>query len=213
MIVEVSIPLIPLDTAPLPVQHGYALFGALSTQFGGAIHETPCQIAPIRGNFVPGENAHLVIPSPHPNAPFNPRILIRTDEMSAGAFRFTRPKLLQVAGKFFALQPPRIQGIMPWAHLWARCVTFSGARERAHFEACLQKDLGWLDPTKIRIGRRRVVSVKDLDYVGYEVKLSQLSPEESCAIQASGVGGKKHMGAGVFLGTAPAFFGAQDYVP
>ncbi len=46
---------------------------------------------------------------------------------------------------------------------------------------------------------RRVLRIKDKKVVGYAVMLSGLTAEESVKVQEEGVGGRRHMGCGLFL--------------
>lgn len=49
------------------------------------------------------------------------------------------------------------------------------------------------------LGKRRTLRVRDVAVVGYEVTFSNLLPDHSLWIQRYGLGGKRKMGAGVFI--------------
>jgi hypothetical protein len=56
-----------------------------------------------------------------------------------------------------------------------------------------------LDRVEVEIGMRRVVKVHGKLVVGFPVVLSGLDPAASLLVQSRGIGGRRHMGAGVFL--------------
>ena len=51
----------------------------------------------------------------------------------------------------------------------------------------------------ITIGEQRTLRARVRTVVGFEVELSELRTHASLCIQAHGLGGRRHMGAGVFL--------------
>ena len=61
------------------------------------------------------------------------------------------------------------------------------------------KALGLSDQVIVTIIKRRTVRIHDKEVVGNEVLLEGLSAEESIAIQTAGLGGRMHMGCGVFV--------------
>jgi CRISPR-associated protein Cas6 len=56
-----------------------------------------------------------------------------------------------------------------------------------------------LPPAAGTRGKRRTLRIKDKEVVGYEVKLEGLTVAESLNIQEQGLGGRRHMGCGVFV--------------
>jgi CRISPR-associated endonuclease/helicase Cas3 len=47
--------------------------------------------------------------------------------------------------------------------------------------------------------KRRTMRVKDVEIVGYELVIAGLTADESLTLQIEGLGGKRHMGCGVFV--------------
>ncbi|MCI5210102.1 MAG: hypothetical protein D3910_15200 [Candidatus Electrothrix sp. ATG2] len=50
----------------------------------------------------------------------------------------------------------------------------------------------------VTIGKRRTFSIRRKKIVGYSLLVSELSAEESLALQEKGVGGRRKMGCGFF---------------
>ena len=55
------------------------------------------------------------------------------------------------------------------------------------------------EQTILTVGKRRTTRIKGKEVVGFEVILEGLNAHESIAIQEAGVGGRRHMGCGVFM--------------
>jgi CRISPR-associated protein Cas6 len=51
------------------------------------------------------------------------------------------------------------------------------------------------------VGRRRVINIAGKKVVGFALDVSELSPESSLKLQEQGLGGRRHMGCGLFLPT------------
>jgi CRISPR-associated protein Cas6 len=62
--------------------------------------------------------------------------------------------------------------------------------------------LGISEAASVTVGKRRTMRVKERELVGYEVLVEGLTAEESITLQERGVGGKRHMGCGVFVEAA-----------
>lgn len=202
----------PITGSTLPLDHAYALFAALSRRLPALHERTTWGLHPIRGrrldrdvlaldrsSFVklrlPIDDVKLVLPL-------------------AGA-------ALEIDGHGLTLGVPRLFPLVPAPSLKARLVTVKGfsdseeallgsvRRKLAHLE------LGQ-DPERIevKVGKRRVLrvgpartrerektgSVEDRDVVvGFAVELHGLEAQASIAVQQAGIGGRRHLGAGVFV--------------
>ena len=53
----------------------------------------------------------------------------------------------------------------------------------------------------LRVGRRRIVTIAGARVVGFALDLSRLSEAASLTLQEQGLGGRRHMGCGLFLPT------------
>lgn len=54
---------------------------------------------------------------------------------------------------------------------------------------------------ELQVGERRTLRVKDKQVVGFEVSATRLDAEDSIRLQESGLGGRRHMGCGIFVGS------------
>ena len=53
---------------------------------------------------------------------------------------------------------------------------------------------------KVTIGCRKTFRIHDKQIVGYNLLVSELTAEESIVLQEKGIGGRRKMGCGVFVG-------------
>ena len=51
----------------------------------------------------------------------------------------------------------------------------------------------------VTIGKRRTLRIKDKEVIGYEILIEGLMAEDSLDIQEQGIGGRRHMGCGLFV--------------
>ena len=58
------------------------------------------------------------------------------------------------------------------------------------------------DEACLTLDKRRTLRIKDKEVVGYEMLVETLSANESLALQEHGLGGRRQMGAGVFVLTS-----------
>ena len=65
-------------------------------------------------------------------------------------------------------------------------------------------ELGISAEAVLSLGKRRTLRIKDKEVVGYEVLVETLTAEESICLQEAGLGGRRHMGCGVFVPAACA---------
>jgi len=187
----------PAPTGSLPLDHGYPLFGAISRAVPRAHDASQWGIHPVRGRRAgPGEllldNSSLV--------------KLRIPVSAIADFLPLAGKTLEVGARTLRLGVPRIYPLVPSTVLRARFVTVRGFFEEVGaFEAALRRQLASIeleqDPERIgvAIGDRRVMRIKDKTIVGFTVMLEGLDTSASLAVQVSGLGGRRHMGAGMFV--------------
>jgi CRISPR-associated protein Cas6 len=97
------------------------------------------------------------------------------------------------------LGAPQLTPLRPAVTLYSRFVIIKGFMERDPFGVAVQRQLDALGAQcKTTLGPRRTLRIKDRVIVGYAVWLSELSAEESVDVQERGLGGRRHMGCGVF---------------
>jgi CRISPR-associated protein Cas6 len=194
--IEVSFPLVG---ERVPVDHGYALFGAMSRVLGNALHDAKwLSVLPLRG-FWRGDGT-LGLAS-HNNA-----LRIRIDPAHI-------VDVLPLAGKELALENcrvlvgvSRVSAITPHANLHARMVTIKGFMEEAPFREALMRQMEAAGGVKadIELTRRHVINIAGDKVVGFGVTLRGLSDEHSIAVQSNGFGGRQRFGCGGFTPTKRA---------
>ncbi len=174
----------------LPVDHGYALYGAISRILPWVHESDAIAVAPIRGRFVGGGNL-LLAPSS--------RIAIRTPVELL-------PKLLDLAGKSLEVDGARLRvgvptthALVPAAVLYAHFVTTKNGLDERRFDAEIRRQLDALEVAgKVERGPRKTIGIHGKQVVGYAVLLTELTAEESIRVQEVGLGGRRKMGCGVF---------------
>lgn len=180
----------------VPVDHGYALFGAIAKAMGEDLHGAWwLAIAGVRGTLrskgelgLNGREAELRVRVPH-------------DRLSwvlglAG-------KELDVRGRSVLLGPSTTWDLRPARTLRARVVTtkVKGDLSDAEvFRAAFIDRLKELDvKARVELGERRVVRVSEQLVAGYQCTLRELSEEDSLKALYAGVGGRRRFGCGVFM--------------
>ncbi|RJS21362.1 type I-MYXAN CRISPR-associated protein Cas6/Cmx6 [Corallococcus sp. H22C18031201] len=184
----------PARGAHVPLDHGYALFSALAHRLPGLHERRDVGLFNLRGTRP--EGASLLV------GRGSLRVRCPTEALSL---------LLPLTGAALAigdgevsLGAPRVFPLSPHASLSARVVTFKYALDDESFRHAVQQGLESLGGTAtVQIVRRRVVSIAGYLVVGYGLTLSGLSPEQSLRLQTEGLGGRRHMGCGLFLPTSP----------
>jgi len=137
-------------------------------------------------------------------------------EMVCEAIRLSG-KRLKIDGSTIQIGVPRVMGLEPAATIYSPLVyiKLADAEENGvtaeKFADSVSKQLealGVNGETSIPISsngsnvgepRRRTLHVKGYTLVGYAVRVTGLSPEESLRLQAEGIGGKRRMECGLFL--------------
>lgn len=187
----------PARGTTFPLDHGYALFGAVSSVVPQLHNRRDWGLHPVLGtkcgpNTLTLERASLM--------------KIRAPVDDVGAFLPLAGKALELEGHRLRLGVPRVLPLMPTAYLKARVVTIKGFLEEETFASALHRKIALLpnlgqDPEQVEvaIGRRRVMRVGGRTIVGFAVALGGLKAQASIVVQAYGLGGRRHLGAGVFV--------------
>ncbi|AYV54088.1 type I-MYXAN CRISPR-associated protein Cas6/Cmx6 [Leptospira kmetyi] len=193
----------PIQGKSIPADHGYKLYSALCKQ-EKIIHETEgLAICGISG--VPDKNRIL-----HLNSASKLRIR---------AAQPLLPYLLKLAGKSLELSQdkirlgiPTIALLKPHKTLYSRLVTIKGYTEENSFLESIQEKLQKLDIAceailfRARSSEndqrivRKTIRIHDKEIVGFPVLLLNLNPEASLLLQTQGLGGRRKMGCGHFIG-------------
>ena len=173
----------------IPIQHEYQLLGALSRLVSRIHHDDRVGIHSIRG--IASEPGIMA--------------LTRSSALAIRCEPSLIPSLLPLSGKSLSLERFSVRLGIP--QLFALCgvdkvasnfVTIKGFMEPDAFLGAVRRQLNSLsisDSAGVDVGNRKVRRIKGNVIVGFQVTLSGLNDEESLAIQASGIGGRRRLGA------------------
>lgn len=199
----------PVRGGPLPADHAYGLFGALSRVVPTLHSNREVGILPINGLLCGNRQIQLTRWS---------RLLIRAPRTMIPELLTLAGQVLEVEGTRLTLEAPRVEPLKPRAVLWSRLVTVKGYIDPDSFLAAVQRQLDSLGirgrPALVpRRGERpleggaggrgpwvrRTVRVRDKLIVGYAVVVTELTAEESLVLQEHGLGGRRRLGCGIFV--------------
>lgn len=118
-------------------------------------------------------------------------------------------KKLNVGGYQIKIAIPSINLLQPSPILKARIVTIK-SKECMHlngFLAAAKRQLeakGIAGKVSVPLNRdgepsRKTIRIKGKTIIGYTTEVSELSGEDSIKLQSLGIGGRRHLGAGIFL--------------
>ena len=179
--------------SPLSSDHGYQLFGAISRLLPQVHEPNGVAVLPISGQQIGDRNIQLGNSS---------RLTIRVASSDIATWLPLAGKTLEVAGVKLQIGVPEIRSLIPTTALRSRLVTTKNCQDQPRFELELRRQmtaLGVNEQAIYSIGKRRTIRIRDKEVVGYEVIVEGLTADESLAIQTTGLGGRRHMGCGVFL--------------
>lgn len=176
----------------LPLDHGYALFGALCRVLGD-LHGAPwLAVHPVRG-----------LPRPDGLLALDPRrgsLRLRVEPAEIPRVLPLAGKRLEIDGHVVQVGVSSVEAIAPASALTARLVTIKGFEEPEPFREAVQRKLAEIDvAARVEVGRRRIVVVDGRKVVGFGVKLHEVGEEGSLRAQYAGLGGKQRMGCGVLV--------------
>lgn len=178
--------------ATFPVDHCYALVGAVSRLIPEAHAGNGFAIAPIPGKQIGARRMQLDERS---------RFVIRTAPERIAQFLPLAGKTIDVFGSKLLLGVPSILPLIPSASMRARMVTIKGFFEPESFRDAVRRQLDQLEVggCEIEISRQRTLRIKSNEIVGFETSLHGLADSDSLTVATYGVGGRRHMGCGFFV--------------
>ena len=182
----------PVRGRALPLDHGWALYAAVS-RLQPVVHEAAeIRLGPVEGCIYQGE-AQLRVTERSFLPVRLPASRVREVYVLAG-------RSLEVLGHAVSLGVPRTRMLAAEASLHARPVVITNRTEWVTFEAEARRQLEALGVVaEIQPGRRRVMTVKGgYRNVGFAVGLNGLSEEAALKVQREGLGSRRSMGAGFF---------------
>jgi CRISPR-associated protein Cas6 len=186
----------------IPLDHGYFLFSSLSRRLP-CIHELPSiGVHPIKGNRI--EPGLLRLCS-------NSRLKLRVASEVIGELLPLAGSEIDLNGHFLTIGIPSMEPLTPAPALAARMVTLKGMMEPDTFLDSIKRHLferqiqatPTLVPAEPNDSQskpiRRVVRIQGRTVVGFALRVTGLTADESIRLQEVGLGGRRHMGCGVFV--------------
>ena len=180
-----------LNGSTVPVDHGYALYAALS-RILSEIHEAKdVGVHPIRGIY--SGNGELQL------SDFS-RLVLRLPDEEIRSYLKLAGKRLEVDEHTLNVGVPEVRMLLPVASLRARLVTIKGFLNEEEFLEAAKRQLEQVDVNgQVSLGARRTFRIKDKQVIGFEMGVTQLTAEESLKLQEQGLGGRRKVGCGVFV--------------
>jgi CRISPR-associated protein Cas6 len=196
--------LFPVVGSNVPTDHAYALYAAVC-RFLPCLHDGTVAfgMAPITGQHI--GNGLLQIDATQS------RLRLRLSLEHLPRVLPLAGKGLQVMGHHLRLGVPQVEALQSVPTLIARMVTIKNAKEVDAFIAAARQQLDALDiggslrlPEHInKAGHtepiRRVLRIKERRIVGFSLLVDLLKDDDSLRLQEVGIGGRRHLGAGLFL--------------
>ena len=180
-----------LTGSKVPVDHGYALYSAIS-RVVPEIHEAKnIGVHPIRGTY--SGNRELMLRE-------SSRLVLRMESEQIGQFLTLAGKKLEIDSYSFRVGVPEVRVLFPRAALYSRLVTIKGFMEPDAFLEAAKRQLKKIGvQAELKVGERRTLRVTEKQVLGFEVGAAALDAEDSVCLQEVGLGGRRHMGCGVFV--------------
>lgn len=176
----------------LAADHGYELFGALS-RLVPWIHQTEeVAVHPIGGELA-GERRLRLTP--------RSAVILRVEDIHIAQLLPLVGQTLHLGKSAVTLGAPQVFPLHPLPQLRSRLVTIKDMVDPETFQAAARRQLTALGCAELvvpNVVKRRTFRVRDKEIVGFEVVLEGLSASESILVQEQGIGGRRHMGCGVF---------------
>ena len=201
----------PVHGTLIPVDHGYHLFSAAS-QIIPALHgDAEMGIHPMSGTPM-GNRCQAI----------TERSCL-TIRLPAERIKEVLPlagKALNLGEHTVRVGVPYTRALIPSPRLHSRLVIIKGFTEPEPFLEAVQRQLSALEvqgkaslieqahaerANQARQGGshstflRRTIRIRDKEIVGFAVKLSTLTAEESMLVQERGIGGRRRFGCGIFV--------------
>lgn len=181
----------PLVGDRLPVDHGYAIFGAICRVLGD-LHGAPwLAVHPIRGVYDGPGSLRL--------DPGDTWLKLRLPPVQVPRVLPLADQVLQVQGHHLRVGVPIVQRLVGAPCIEARIVVIKGFMEPDSFLAAAARQLEALQvQATMKLTRRRVLAIRGDRVVGFGLALSGLTEDDSLRVQRNNIGGRSRMGCGIF---------------
>ena len=175
--------------AHLPRDYGYALYEALAGALDWLEDEASAGVHPLHGTA--SADGELVLGR-------RARLMLRLSEQRAG-------QSLALAGARLALGsglevgPGKVRALMPHATVHSHFVS-TGSPDEAAFLGLAAAELREAGlPQRMISGKAHVMNTPEGEVHGFSLLLHGLSPAQSLAVQARGLGRGRKFGCGIFV--------------
>ncbi len=199
-----------LKGAVIPADHGYLLFSALTRAI-----ETIHSISNIGIHSISGEPIDNRLLKLNDRS----RLTFRLDSEEINLLLPLIGKYLDLGGHEIMIGTPQTYLLKPAARLYSRLVVIKGYMEPNLFLEAAVRQLEAMDisgkPCLVPLAEadekkadgkgtrspylRRTIRISGVEVVGFALKVSELTAEESIALMEKGIGGRRHFGCGIFI--------------
>ena len=191
-----------LRGSTIPLDYGYALFGALCRAVPALHGDRRVGVHPIRGVRLGPRRLTLVPQS---------RLRLRLPSEEIAPYLVLAGSALDLDGDRLDVGIPRVEPLRPSPDLSARIVTIGHLTEPSAVAESLRRQLAGMGvsaepsfvpsphPDHSGMPSRRVLRIKSKRIVGYALCVLGLTAEESLIVQERGLGSRRRMGCGVFV--------------
>jgi CRISPR-associated endonuclease/helicase Cas3 len=193
--IELSFPVLGKN---LPADHNYGLYAALVHQVPELHQQNPLSILSISG--FPNRQGEISLTQ-------YSCLRIRVPVSKISLVYQLAGKQIHIGKHPIQIGIPKTSVIRPARQLRSRIVTIKGYTEPNLFLSAAQRQFKQLAISgNLSIPRnwegepsRKTLKIKRYTIVGFTTEVTDLSPEDSIKLQTYGLGGKRHMGCGIFL--------------
>ena len=191
-----------LQGSTIPLDYGYALFGAICRLVPALHGDRRVGVHPIRGMRLTPRRLTLVPQS---------RLRLRLPSEEIGAYLALAGEELDLDGSRLSVGVPRSEPLISAPQLASRLVTIGHHIDPDEFLSSANRQLTAMglpsnaeflpspDPSRAGQPSRGIVRVKGRRIVGYPIVVVGLSADDSIRLQELGLGSRRRMGCGVFV--------------
>jgi CRISPR-associated protein Cas6 len=188
----------PVSGRALPADHGYGLYAAIVHLQPAVRQESELSILTVPG--IPDREGKILLTE-------QSHLRIRVPVSKSRLVYALAGKKIRIGKHEIFIGIPELSLLQPAPALRARIVTLKGHTEPENFLAAAKNRLealgiqGNLSIPADRYGAhsRKTIKVQRYKVVGFTTEVAGLNDEDSVKLQMWGLGGKRHMGCGVFV--------------
>ncbi len=188
----------PVSGRLLPADHGYGLYAAIVHLQPAVRQESELSILTVPG--IPDREGKILLTE-------QSHLRIRVPVSKSRLVYALAGKKIRIGKHEVLIGIPEISLLQPAPALRARIVTLKGHTEPEDFLAAAQRQLDSLEiagEIQIPLNRdkapsRKTIKIKCHTIVGFTIEVTGLSDSDSLKLQREGLGGRRHMGCGVFV--------------